>query len=343
MNTNNNRLQYFDWIRGCMILWMLIYHISLNYGRITFGVPENGATIFTFLSFFMAPFYVGSGYFFSTKQSFKFFFSNKLKKIFIPYCFFTIWGVIIYVIYCNVTQSHVLGDLRVIFYSSIPTCCMPTNSPLWFLYSLFVCSIIYYLIKRIGGRIDGFIVILFIFLAYMTHNKVQYFGYGNILLGVSFMHLGYCLKNFNNKIGGFRYVIVSCVIYLTIGFFAPVRLEFVRNILVQGNYWINLVFTIAACFSLWRISQMWNHNNMIERGLIYIGRYSIVIFAAHRPVLNWIIEPVLRRLYPTIPYGVFVFVSLLGLLIICIVLDLILRRYCPLVIGEETLNMRAYR
>ena len=76
----NERIAYFDWIRGLMILWMLIYHISLNYGRITFAVPEDGASIFTAMSFFMAPFYVGAGYFFSFKKDFGTFFKNQIKK-----------------------------------------------------------------------------------------------------------------------------------------------------------------------------------------------------------------------------------------------------------------------
>ena len=67
MHKKTGRIDYFDWIRGIMVLWMLVYHISLNYGRITFREPEDGCSPFTFLSFFMATFYVASGYFFSTR------------------------------------------------------------------------------------------------------------------------------------------------------------------------------------------------------------------------------------------------------------------------------------
>ena len=30
MKGENKRISHFDWIRGCMIIWMLVYHISLN-------------------------------------------------------------------------------------------------------------------------------------------------------------------------------------------------------------------------------------------------------------------------------------------------------------------------
>lgn len=147
--TQQGRIDYFDWIRGTMIVWMLIYHISLNYGKVTFGVPEDGPSAFTVMSFFMATFYVGTGYFFSFKKDFKTFLYDKARKIGIPYITFSIWGIIIFEIY-NLITSGLWGDLSLIK-GTIATGAIRANGSLWFLFSLFFCNIIYYLISKAGG------------------------------------------------------------------------------------------------------------------------------------------------------------------------------------------------
>ncbi|MBQ3784680.1 MAG: acyltransferase [Lachnospiraceae bacterium] len=332
MENQNSRIEYFDWIRGLMILWMLIYHISLNYGRITFGEAEEGATIFTFMSFFMATFYVSSGYFFSIKNDIKNFFIKKLKKIFIPYCVFTIFGLVVYEAYYLITQGH-LGEIDLM--AAIPTGCLRTNTPLWFFFSLFMCNIIYMVINKLFSReyIVHFIIALCFVLAFVTKNKPQIFGYGNILLGITFIHLGYCLCKHTEQVAKRHWVIIAIAFYILLGIIFPSRLEFVRNILVQGSYILNFVFTIVACFALWYISQLWNHDNIIGHSLIYIGKTSLVIFAAHRPILNWIIEPVIRNIYPNVPYSVFTFISLVIILSMCYGLDILIKKHCPTLIG----------
>ena len=147
--SHEGRIGHFDWIRGTMILWMLIYHISLNYGRVVFGVPEEGVSVFTFMSFFMATFYVGTGYFFSCKKDFKSFIRDKAKKIGIPYLTFSIWGILIFELYNLIANGH-WGDFNLIR-GIIATGAIRANGPLWFLFSLFFCNIIYYLISKIWG------------------------------------------------------------------------------------------------------------------------------------------------------------------------------------------------
>lgn len=332
---NNGRLVYFDWIRGCMILWMLVYHISLNYGRIKFGVPEDSASIFTFMSFFMAPFYVGAGYFFSFKKSLKDFWDNQIRKLFVPYCFFTIFGIMIFEIY-SMAANGGLGAISLI--AAIPTGCLRTNTPMWFLFSLFMCRMIYYCINKMairvgGGKIVHLVIAICFVLAFFTKNKHQIFGYGNIFLGLIFIHMGFCLKKYAERCIRVYLGISAIVFYLTISIFAPQRMEFVRNILVQGNYMLNFIFTICACFALWYIAQQWKHNNLIGRGFVAMGRDSLVVFAFHRPVLNYIIEPLLRYINPAISYHYFLFISLIVILLLYYLLNAFLKRCCPKLIG----------
>lgn len=64
------RCKYLDCLRGLAVLWVVIHHISLNYGVIKYGVCGEGITIFKLFSFFMVPFYIISGYFFNVKKTF---------------------------------------------------------------------------------------------------------------------------------------------------------------------------------------------------------------------------------------------------------------------------------
>ena len=327
------RISYFDWIRGLMILWMLVYHISLNYGIIEFGVPENGYSLFTFMSFFMATFYVASGYFFNPNKEFKPFLINKIKKIVVPYVTFSIWGVIIFEIYSFLTFGH-FNSLEL--QSSLQTGCLRANTPLWFFFSLFACNILYFGLSRfLGGKTVHVLVLLCFFMAYFTCNRSQLFGYGNILLGIPCFHIGYYLNKYKRYLLNPLCAIIALFLFFTIGFLAPQRLEFVRNILVQGDFFLNFVFSIVACYCLWYISQLWNHNNLIGRGIINIGLNSLVVYAAHRPILNWVIEPVLRKLYPSVSYYEFLIICLVSLIGLCFLLNALLKTYTPLLIGEK--------
>lgn len=333
LKTREERLTYFDWIRGLMILWMLIYHISLNYGKVVFGVPEDGASVFTFMSFFMATFYVSSGYFFSTKRAFDVFLRDKIKRVVVPYITFSFWGILVFECYCLVTSGH-LGDLHLM--DSIWTGCVRQNGPLWFLFSLFFCGIIYYGISKVGeGKVKHLIVLIVFLLAYLTHNRGQIFSSGNIALGLTFFHLGFCLRQYKETLNHWYWGVLALLIYFSLGLFAPSRLEFVRNLMAQGNWFINYIFTVSACFLLWYISQLWKHNNIAGRGLVFLGRDSLVVFAFHRPVLNWVIEPVVRAWYPSIRYSEFLIICLIGILLMYIMLNTILKTYFPKLIGRQ--------
>lgn len=333
MKCERKRINHFDWIRGCMIIWMLVYHISINYGQIKFGVAENGPSVFSFMSFFMAPFYVISGFFFSNKSNFKSFIENKIRKLFIPYCTFTFWGIIIFETYCYLTKG-VWGSLRLL--EAIPTGGFRANTSLWFFISLLFCNAFYYLFtKWRGGRYTHFLVSICFILAFLTHNKPQILGYGNVLLGLSFIHIGAILKNYNEQLNKPLFVIIGLFFCLFIAVFAPQRIEFVRNYLVQGNYFLNYIYTVSACFALWGISQMWEHNNLIGRGLIYLGRNSLVVFAFHRPVLNWVIEPIVRLLNPDVSYYWFLVISLICILLLYVPLYFFLRKNFPILIATK--------
>ena len=127
--------------------------------------------------------------------------------------------------------------------------------------------------------------------------------------------------------------VAALLIFLSIAFIVPQRLEFVRNILVQGNWLLNYFYTALACYLMWYISQLWKHDNILGKSIIFLGRDSLVIFAFHRPVLTWAMEPILRYLKPDISYIEFLVVSLICLILLYLLLNYILRKYFPVLLG----------
>ena len=121
---------------------MLVVHISLNYGYIKWGVPSTGINAFSLMSFYMSPFYLFSGYLFSNKRDFRGFTMNKVRKLFLPYLVFTLFGILVFEGYSLLSkQSLDSGFLN----SFLPTAAFNTNTPCWFFISLFFVCEFYYI------------------------------------------------------------------------------------------------------------------------------------------------------------------------------------------------------
>ena len=129
------------------------------------------------------------------------------------------------------------------------------------------------------------------------------------------------------------YFIAATIIYCVIGFIYPTSLSFVLNILTRGNYFANLAFSISACMLLWLMAQQFD-NTLPGKSLAYIGRISLVVFAFHRPVLNWILQPVIMKIYPSVSYIEFLIICLIILILLSILLEKAMSAYTPKLIGK---------
>lgn len=114
-------------------MWVLVVHISLNYGYIQYGVPSGRYNMFTLLSFYMFTFYFAAGYFFNNKRDFRELFIRKTRSLVVPWIIYTIFGILVYLMYCYVVNE----DIKIDFYSIINSWALSTNTPMWFLGSLF--------------------------------------------------------------------------------------------------------------------------------------------------------------------------------------------------------------
>lgn len=325
----SKRVYYFDFIRGLMILWVLITHISLNYGLLVFGEPVNANSPFMWLSFFMTPFYVFSGWFFNTNRSYGQFVTNKARKLLIPYLTFTLFGLLIYLPLKGLSKAIFLD----LFWSFISVLSFPSNTPCWFFISLFLCNCIYYPIRNLSDKRASVIIFSFFCIAYFTHNHSQFFGYGNVCLGLVYMHIGNLLNKYKVPLNRPVFFFIAVSLYIAIGLFNPQRLAFVLNLQTQGEYILNLFFSSSACFVLWFLAMRIPIQNIVARYIIFLGTNSLVLFASHRVVLNYIYDPIILALYPNYSYLTYLIVGLVVIILVCHLLDNVLRKFAPKLLG----------
>lgn len=326
----HKRILYLDVYRGIMLLWVLIDHISLNYGVIRYGIPQDGVTIFSIMSFFMCSFYFCSGYLLSTKRNFADYITHKFQNLIIPYVVYTILGIIIYTIYQYLNEGNISFEYFKNIYHNWG---LKSNTPLWFFVSLFLCNtIIYYPIKlHTQGKLKNWIIITLIlfctFCARLLCNRTQYLGLGNVSLGLIYMSIGYLLKIYESKIDLKKMFYLCTILFLTTAVLFPSSLSFVNDLLYKGNFYINCIFSMSACYICWYICKLIPKENIIINTFAFLGANSMVLFASHRPFLNFIYEPIIRFIYPDISYSVFLLLNLILLILTSIIITWIGKKY----------------
>lgn len=330
------RVDFIDRIRGLMILWMLVVHISLNYGYITYGVPFPKYSIFSWMSFFMVPFFFFSGYFFKPEVGVQKFFWKKIRTLLIPYAFYTILGGAIYELYLLIAGEPFRWNLwRSVYPSGMPF----YNTPMWFFVCLFSVNVFYYLISKFPTVVTHIIVGLCFAIGWLIEGdgRTQILMHRPFFLAVVYFHLGYVFHNIgeervrNSK----KVTMVICLIsYVLINLLDQQCLWFVGNFMSQGNYGLNLLFSLSATL-LFFLLFLYTIQSKVWDFLQVLGRYSLVIFASHRSVLNYIYEPAIRLIWPSIGYYAFLLFGIVVLLLSSFILFYILKKIHPLLVGAK--------
>lgn len=245
------RISNLDAIRGFCVVLVVIVHMSLINGLIIFGV-DNGYVIFDILSFICHLSIFFSGFLFSDKRNPTDCIRNKSKKLGLPYLFFGLFSVVVFWIskYCTTGEIPWFAPLE----SIKSTMGLSSNTLLWFLFSLFAVTIIYYFINRYLKKkwyIDIFVALCFVF-AFLIHNKIQLLSCGNIVLGIVYYHLGYKLKKLSERknITQTSIFLVCLSVFLIISYFDPQRMSFVLLNQIKGHFLLNLPGSLSACYIL---------------------------------------------------------------------------------------------
>lgn len=289
LSQDNKRIDYFDLMKGVCIVLVIISHCCVE-----LKVNISGDRINSMLESLRMPLYFFlSGMFFKEYSSFVDFVIRKFNKLIIPLLFFSVITVIPKLI-VNEIPCELIAIRRYI------TWMLKFGGYLWFLRTLFFSNIIYYIYNRCVQRLNLYIRLLLLFV---------FVGIG---WGVdAIMPLGECRLDNSNFVS-----IVAALMVLPFFYVASALREYLTNVTISARS-ILLVFIISLlnCFlfsngivdlknayidnnmlgfyvsSFSAIALCWSGCVVIKKMfyLSFVGRYSIIAYLTHYPIINVII------------------------------------------------------
>lgn len=205
------------------------------------------------------------------------------------------------------------------------------NAPLWFLWSLFCITVIYFIADAFlnSVQLSLFIAFCFLFSYAVQITQIQFFGCGNICLGLFYYHIGRLIQG---KIVGylkFRLFLVGLLVFAAINVLYPQYMAFVTLTLAEGDYFTNVLFSLAGTYLLWYICFKIRYIKWIN----LIGVNSLVLYASHRIILNWIYDPLISA-YCSISYPLYIILGFCVILLVFLQLNSVLQHRLPFAIGR---------
>ena len=96
---------------------------------------------------------------------------------------------------------------------------------------------------------------------------------------------------------------------------------------------LNIIFSCCGCYLLWFLSKRIRTDSHFFDMFAFIGTNSLLLYAYHRPVLNFIIAPLLKKALPSMSSHVHLVVALV-LLIGIYIAALPIARRAPWIFGK---------
>ncbi|MBO5613525.1 MAG: acyltransferase family protein [Prevotella sp.] len=292
---NNSRLHYIDVLKGILIIIVVLHHIFGLMRQYEYLPQETDYLEKLYVPFFMAAFFVVTGFCSNYNKDFKSFLRTNAKSLLVP-------AIIFYYI---IHGADLIITQRISIFEIVKMCGkFVLFGGAWFLTSMFFAKLIAYALinnqklKNIfqsaylwGGQI--FVILLFLMLisSVLCTYKIPepwslYHSFGLVI----FIILGTYMRNI--KIGKYIFI-ASLIIYI---FYAYVLIHYdlhlprITSKLSIYPYEIPLfvIGAMSGTLVIWYISKIIDRNNVLE----YLGRNSLVIYLTH-----WIIIKGLIVLY----------------------------------------------
>lgn len=324
------RINWIDTAKGYGIICVIIGHMA---------TPGMTAWIY---SFHIPLFFFLSGYLFNSNYTLNVFLRHKFKSLFIPY-FFLIIPLVFNELFSYLDFGWGWRDL---YEEMVNVIIQKRYTPLWFVASLFCSNILFYIVNKLIDNYfwKSFVLILFPIVA------IVFWDNGGLSLpwnlDVSFFIMPFMLvANYIQK-SKLNDIVISNNNYILLLFF-------IGNIIFGGwNYYLagkkmDLYFNEVSVVLLTYLSAFLGILFLINiscfktnRIISYIGRNSLLIFAWHLMIYNW-----LGRLYdylgvfqPPLPLYLILTRDAVSLIMILLVLipinELILRSKFKFVLGR---------
>lgn len=329
------RIDYIDVAKGIATICVILGHLSVTPKIVVNSVYTFHIPLFFFLSGFVINL--------DKYLTFKEYFIDKFKKIAIPYFFLSIltWGWIFCVREFPLDlNAYTINKFLGIFICAKDT---PYYLSLWFIASLFISQLLFYVLIKKRSRI--YIVFEFV-LCYIlaicisnTYTPGWPWALDTVPMAIVFLGCGYSVKKNLHKLEFLlqkRYLIITGLVSGFCGYFNFI--ENGRSDLFYQNIGNPILYFLSAFFGIWMImivSKMFHKSKVLN----YIGKNSLVFYAFHRPIFVPIamsflpyLESINHFFLNSIIQTVFVFIVIfVGLT----VLSEIINRYFPFLLGKN--------
>lgn len=272
----NNRIEHIDAVAGLMILWMVFGHLQQVCG-VQLQYPN-------LLFFFMPWFYYKSGMLFeNTFEPLHTQASKRFHKLFRPFIIYAIVGQLALTT-CFLVEG--VDSLKPYLYSPLRSLvlggCIPGNTPLWFLPSLFVtqCVSIFLLTQKNSPWLWALVSIVLGFGISFIDSRFIPTYIKSTFGGVFFFCMGNWLKDWQYK----WWMTIVMVLSVIIVILCHISGFDIRENSVDGYYFLGAVVSLVGCIAINGLTK-WIQLILKLRILQYIGRNAMLIYVTHWIVL----------------------------------------------------------
>lgn len=343
MGGGKKRIQYIDLAKGICITLVVLYHVFYN---LHYMPP-----VIKTLSLFRMPLYFFlSGLFFKEYEGFFGFFLRKVNKLLIPFFFFYVvtsfaMPNIMLLFGHTVIHKESLGISGLWAFIAKEEF---SNSPIWFLWALFLVNIYFYAIlvpikKLTSNKTSIALSITAIGLliggigtAYLAvPPRINIPGFvDSAMSALPFFVMGYLFNRFTeilvpNRLD--KYLPIIVMLCFTLTFYVGGNCSYKKNIyhitpLLQ--YVCGMTGTLGVIF----LAKILRNIPL----LTYWGRYSIMILVTHALLLQVYI-PIGRKLFSGLPQIAMVIVILIATMFSYLLLIPLMKKYIPYFTAQKDL------
>lgn len=285
------RIDFVDLAKGFCIIMVVAHHLT---NQIEIDLPYKTA-----MSSFRMPFYfILSGLFFKTYESFGGFLKRKVNKLLIPFFFFYVTTTVLlplffHIIGYDVRSVDIIG-IKSLYAFIYPIHQMYPNFPIWFLLCLFWCNVLFYIVFLLSDKFSAryskvSITVICLLLGLLGYVLSKYkiglpVYFDSALSALPFFCFGYILNRGTNVLYPNKYdrlnILFVLFCFTFVGLFSRTIDLSVNNL--TGTWITILSCGICGALGVILCSKMIHRLPLIS----YFGRYSIIILCTHLLVMR---------------------------------------------------------
>jgi surface polysaccharide O-acyltransferase-like enzyme len=216
-------------------------------------------------------------------------FKKRIKTLFIPYLFWSLWGMFIFIVLQSLPQSKAFFNSAPILHSSIPQLLStifldPLPYQLWFVRDLMVLvlfsPVLYFLIKYLS-----YFIIIFFLLTWVFSIPFYLFSYESVLFFTIGGFIGMKRKDlltirFSKKYLVFTFLWIALALFDTI----LVHIDFQNKYIISEIANLNVFIGIFALWSLYDI--IFTNRDLQDSKLYPFFAYTFFLYAFQEPMLT---------------------------------------------------------